>query len=272
MTITSLIDNISTQGFPVEHGLSLYIRLEDGTSVLFDMGQSDLFLHNAQRLGLRIEDVNLTILSHGHYDHGGGLSSFLSVNSHASVYVQADAFLPHYSLRANGLAPIGLDPTLATHPQVVFCSGVTHLSPSLTLFDNVQGKCCYPPANRRLFGPDSHLQDAFSHEQHLLIQENNLSVLFAGCAHAGIVNIIDRATDLIGHAPSVVVAGWHIMNSGLSPKEDQIYLTQLAHELNRYPHTVFYTMHCTGIDAFRYLQPLLPNRLFYLDCGNRVKI
>lgn len=77
MKITSIIENTSTIGLPVEHGLSLYVQLDNGQNVLFDMGQRRLFTENAERLGLSISNVDTAIISHGHYDHGGGLRAFL---------------------------------------------------------------------------------------------------------------------------------------------------------------------------------------------------
>ena len=74
MKVTSLVENTSRRGLPVEHGLSLHIQLDDGRQVLFDMGQRRLFADNAERLGIRLADVDAAIVSHGHYDHGGGLT------------------------------------------------------------------------------------------------------------------------------------------------------------------------------------------------------
>ena len=76
MKVTSLVEDTSRRGLPVEHGLSLHIQLDDGRQVLFDMGQRRLFGDNAKRLGIRLADVDVAIVSHGHYDHGGGLRAF----------------------------------------------------------------------------------------------------------------------------------------------------------------------------------------------------
>lgn len=77
MKITSLVDNTSHAGLPVEHGLSLHIALDNGQNILFDMGQGSLFASNAATLGIDIASVDAAIISHGHYDHGGGLKTFL---------------------------------------------------------------------------------------------------------------------------------------------------------------------------------------------------
>lgn len=270
MIITSLIENTSAQGLPVEHGLSLHIQLQDGQKILFDMGQSELYWQNAQRLGIDLKDVNVAIVSHGHYDHGGGLESFLKNNDHACVYVHQDAFLPHYSLREEGLTYIGLNPQLADSPRLVMCQDITRINEHLTLFAHVQGEGCYPHANRLLFGPDKTEKDTFCHEQNLIIQQGDISVLIAGCAHRGIVNILNRCTQLIGHAPDYVLAGMHLMKSGLNPAEEAMWIRQLAMELMRYKNTRFYTMHCTGTEAFAQLQSIMGAQIQYLACGDQI--
>ena len=84
MKITALVENTSVPGLPVEHGLSLYIETTRHT-ILFDSGQGTLFAENAERLGKDLAKVDLMVLSHGHYDHGGGLKTFLELNDHAPL-------------------------------------------------------------------------------------------------------------------------------------------------------------------------------------------
>jgi len=272
MIITSLIENTSGKGLPTEHGLSLHIHMKDGQQVLFDMGQSDLFWQNALRLGLDLKDVDVAVVSHGHYDHGGGLETFLDNNTKAAVYLHKDAFEPHYSLREEGLTYIGLKETLKESTRLRMCDALTCINEHLTLFADVQGNCCYPQGNQRLFGPNRKEQDSFCHEQNLIIQEGNLSVLVAGCAHRGIVNILRRTTELIGHAPSYVLAGMHLIKSGMNPSEETNFIRQLATELMHYTSTKFYTMHCTGTEQFAQLQSIMSTQIEYLSCGDTVSL
>ncbi len=272
MRVTSIIENISHNGFPVEHGLSLFIHKEDGQAVLFDMGQGELFVRNAEALSLSVADVDVAVVSHGHYDHGGGLRAFLSENQKAKVYINNEAFLPHYSSRPTGLSYIGLDKSLQHCGRVVLCGDITRISGGMTLFANVQGSCCNPTGNRLLFGPDENENDNFRHEQSLIIEEYGKAVLFAGCAHRGIVNIIRKAAEITGKAPSYVFAGMHLVKSGLDEKEEAEFIEQLASELMRYSDTMFYTMHCTGEEQYAMLKSLMGDQIEYLACGDDVTL
>jgi len=97
MKITALVENTSCDpDLGAEHGLSLYIETRR-QKILFDMGQTDLFVSNAERLGINLSEVDLAVLSHGHYDHGGGLRRFLEINKRATVYLSRYAFEAHYN-------------------------------------------------------------------------------------------------------------------------------------------------------------------------------
>ena len=97
MKIISLVENTSVnEEIKAEHGLSLYIEAKKH-KILFDMGQTTLFLENAGKLGIDLSQVDVAILSHGHYDHGGGLEKFLEINKKAYVYVNQYAFDAYYN-------------------------------------------------------------------------------------------------------------------------------------------------------------------------------
>lgn len=273
MTITVLIENTSACAMPTEHGLSMHVALEDGRNVLFDMGQTDLLLKNAHALGIDLGRVDLAVLSHGHYDHGGGLGAFLGANVHAPVYVHDKAFRPHYSLRADGMRYIGMDTALHGSPRLVFCGdGPGEIVPSLTLFGGVCGSHPIPPGNMFLFGPSEAERDAFADEQNLIIREGKNIVLLAGCAHAGISNIMGRATEICGTPPTHVLAGMHLSKNGLAPEQEQEYIESLASHLLSFPGTQYYTMHCTGVEQYERLSQLMGRRICYLSCGESLHI
>lgn len=272
MKITSIIENTSKKGLHVEHGLSLYIEKDDEQKVLFDMGLSGMFVRNAESLGLSIADVDVAVISHGHYDHGGGLKTFFQENSKSSVFIHKDAFQPHYSLRDTGLQFIGIDKEWAEFERLVFCDKQKEINHNMMLYADVKGDCCYPHGNRLLFGPTETENDDFRHEQNLLIKENDKLVLFAGCAHCGIVNILRKAEDIAGKFPTHVFAGMHLIKSGLNEIEEDKFIESLASELLKYKDTMFYTMHCTGEEQYKKLKSLMGNQIEYLACGDSVKI
>ena len=269
MKITSLVDNISHPPFLSEHGLSLHIVTQQGLRLLFDMGQGTLFLENALCSGIDITQTDHAVISHGHYDHGGGLSAFLQHNHKARVWVAERAFEPHYSQHVDeGMRYIGLSAELEHHPQVKVVQGTVRIATGITLFSDVKGRVCFPKGNRRLFGPTMTQHDDFCHEQNLIIEEGSIISLFAGCAHHGIVNILERCREVIGRYPTHVFAGMHLMKSSEHP----LFLQELAHQLAMIPHCTYYTMHCTGLEAFTRLQQLLPGRIHYLACGDNVTL
>lgn len=110
MLIKTLVENTSiSKDFGSEHGLSLYIETKKH-KILFDVGASELFLQNAKKFDVSIADVDFLVISHGHYDHGGGLKTFFKENTKAEVFLHRLAFEKHYAIRPNDeLEFIGLD-------------------------------------------------------------------------------------------------------------------------------------------------------------------
>lgn len=278
MKITSIVENTSCIGYPVEHGLSLYIQLNNGQNILFDMGQGTLFADNAKKKGRSISDVNIAVISHGHYDHGGGLETFLKINSKAKVYIHRQAFLPHYSLRDTGLTYIGLNQELRKNDRIMWCGDITHVSDHMMLFAGVDGNCCRPNGNRLLYesankeailrdGITATYHDTFRHEQSLIIEEGDNIVLLAGCAHCGIVNIINKMKFITGKKPTHILAGMHLVKSGLDELTENKFIASLAHELMKYKDCHYYTMHCTGTDQYERMKELMSNQITYLSCG-----
>ena len=258
MRITALVENTAASDcVGCEHGLSLYIETEN-RKILFDMGQSDLFLHNAQQLGLDIAAVDTAVLSHGHYDHGGGLSAFWNANKNAPVYISRYAFEQHY----NGTEKyIGLDVALKDNEHIVFTDGVYPIADGLTLYhthDRVK------PFDLGSFGlnlveNDVFVPDDFRHEQCLLIEKNGKRVLISGCSHQGVLNAVTW------FHPDVLVGGFHFSKL---PLDDT--LADYAAYLNRFD-TVYYTGHCTGEEQYRFMKERM-ERLNYLAAGESIVI
>lgn len=195
MIVKVLSENTtSSERLGSEHGLSLYI--ETGIhKILFDTGASGLFVENAEKMGVDLTRVDLAVISHGHYDHGGGLKTFLGINKRAKMYLHQKAFEPHYANRPGGVkAYSGLDESLMPNERFVFCGDRFVIDHELELFSGVYLKKAYSFRQYRsvMKDGDAFVQDDFAHEQNLIMSENGKTLLIAGCAHTGIVNIIHQ--------------------------------------------------------------------------------
>ena len=259
MKLITLIENTSSREELVcEHGLSLYIEA-CGKKILFDAGQTAAFADNGETLGVDLKDVDLAILSHGHYDHSGGMSRFLQINPTARLYVHKDAFAPHFNSTG---AYIGPDPSLLDTGRVVFNPGQLPLADGLTLVDYASAPQHYPvdPAGLQMALDGVTCPEDFRHEQYLLIREGGKTICISGCSHKGILNITQWAD------PDVLVGGFHFMN--IDPQSEEKSRLDQAAEVLLKSKATFYTGHCTGLAPYEYLK----ERLHYLSTGAELYI
>ena len=264
MKLITLVENTSRCDLKPKHGLSLYLETEKH-KLLFDVGPDATVFENAKKRGVDLAAVDTVVISHGHYDHGGALSAFLEINRTAQVYIQRGAFVPHFSKAGLLKLPIGLDPALAQHPQVRLLDGDSVIDEELSVFTVSDTSRCHSPMNDVLL--DDKGKDAFSHEQNLVIR-GSATVLLTGCGHCGVVNIMEKAAPL---QPQYCIGGFHLFNPVLRKTAPDALLDEIASSLAAYPETVFYTCHCTGEKALRYLAAKTPN-LRPLSCGDELSL
>lgn len=258
MKITVLVENTSEcPNIQCEHGLSLYIETENH-KILFDMGQTELFSTNAEKLGVDLTEVDIAVLSHGHYDHGGGLKKFLEINSEATVYINKNAFGKYY----NGTEKyIGLADELKSSERIIFTDDYLEIAPKLSLFSCNNKPKFYDLGSFGLnkFTDGEYVPDDFLHEQYLLLEEQGKKILISGCSHKGILNIANWFD------VDVIVGGFHFSKLALDDK-----LKEYAEYLNGFK-TKFFTCHCTGMEQYEFMKKYMKN-LSYLSCGKSIII
>ncbi len=277
MKIYILTDNETcSPGILTEHGLSLMIELGD-RRILFDMGMTDVYRRNADTMGLNLHKIDYAVISHGHYDHGGGLSDFLEKTPGAPVYVRKNAFSSHESDRGDdGIFDIGIEmPSDEKDKKRIVLTGQEHeIEPGITLFAVPKLYTSMPLGNRKLFAKDQdgrRVPDDFMHEQNLLIQQDGISLLVAGCAHRGIPNILAWVNERFGVRPDCVIGGFHLSHSADFGEEGKSQLREYGEALKN-SGAICYTDHCTGMKSFRKLRKIVGNTLEYAYAGNAINI
>jgi 7,8-dihydropterin-6-yl-methyl-4-(beta-D-ribofuranosyl)aminobenzene 5'-phosphate synthase len=262
MKVTTLFENNTiSKEYINKHGLSLYIETSEH-KILFDTGTDDTFAKNAAKLGVNLEDVDIAVISHGHYDHGGGLETFLKINSKAKIYIGEGAFDNHI-LKILGIIRynIGLKKELLSNNRLVFVDGIVKID-DLILFSDIKGKKLLPKGNDKLLTVNNNKtveKDDFDHEINLLVNHSDKYSLFCGCAHKGIVNIIERTKDIINSDLNTVIGGFHLMGMNTKKLNVQQYLNELSMDLVNNNTEKYYTCHCTDEQAYSYLSQGMSN-------------
>lgn len=272
MMIKVLAENTAiSENYKSEHGLSLFIKTNNH-NILFDMGESELFIENAQKMDVDLTKVDLAFVSHGHYDHGGGLKKFLEINKIAKVYVHKKAFDGYYAKRPSGeLKYIGLDKV--NSQRIIFTDEYCKINDELELFSNVKQKRLSPHFNKMLYMQEKGKMalDTFEHEQNLIITAETKTALIAGCAHNGIVNIMDRYYEIKGSVPDFVVGGFHLFNHSSGESEEKNRIEEIAALINN-GRTKYYTGHCTGVYAYSALKEILRSGIENLSSGKVIEL
>jgi 7,8-dihydropterin-6-yl-methyl-4-(beta-D-ribofuranosyl)aminobenzene 5'-phosphate synthase len=264
MKIITVVENlVYRSGLAGEHGLSFYI--EDGKQkLLFDLGQSDMFLRNANILGIDIARIDQVVFSHGHYDHTGGLPSFMKKNKRAIFHVKKEARTPKFD--HTGKRFIGMPSTriprerLAPNNEADICK----LSEHIWLFRKIPIHNAWDTHFEGLrVVKDNRLQkDHFEDEQFIVIRKPREMIILSGCSHRGITNIILAAKKHFDLPVALVLAGIHL--KGIRSKQTfrkyaAFFLKNKVKKLR--------LCHCTGVEEYASLKNLVKGNIFYNHTG-----
>ena len=278
MKITVLIENrlhITDLRLAAEWGLSLHIAF-NGRNILFDAGASGSFANNAGHLSVNVSYIDTVVLSHHHFDHGGGLRRFLELNSTAKVYLgrtpDGDCIGKKYGLINKY---IGLDKTLIMDSPGRFeaVTENTEILHDVFIFHHILGSHPKPHGNKHLFLKRGGIlvPDDFAHEIIMAIKEDGKLVVFTGCSHNGILNMVDTVASKFKGVPiKAVIGGFHLI--GVPPLNfmagTKSEVRGLARSILDYPIEKTYTGHCTGTPAFKVLKSVMGERLIDIRTGS----
>lgn len=277
MRIINLVENEpGDTGCEAAHGLSFYVETENH-KLLFDTSPGDVIIRNAQKLCIDLTAVDIVILSHGHYDHSGGILPFAELNPNAGIYMQHNAGGEYYSYRGpeEGFRYIGIDKKILDLPQVKLLKGDTKIDDGLQLFTVDKRAFPLPSTNRwlRELCDGQYIQDDFLHEQNLLLTAGEKKILFCGCAHNGILNVMETLKRRFGEQmmPDLVIGGFHLMKRTEYSESDSAEVAEIANRLKNYK-AHFATCHCTGLPAFNQMKEIMGGQLTYVHSGDTVEV
>lgn len=273
MKITSIIDNISkNKSINSEHGLSLLIEFNN-KKILFDTGSSNLLLDNAKKLNIDLSDIDILIISHGHYDHMGGMRAFFSVNKKAKVYIKKQTNQQYYIKKQFYYKYVSGDLSLFDDfkDRFVYINKNTDISENISIITNINtiDNCDYIKNSMYKLNNRILYRDPLDHELLLVINEDNNLTVITGCSHSGIINMVNEVSLCFpGKKINNLIGGFHL--KGLNRSNDKIIINHLTAELKKYNIEKLYTCHCTSYKYYLKLKEILKDQIDYLGISDEI--
>ncbi|MGL5089087.1 MAG: MBL fold metallo-hydrolase [Cetobacterium sp.] len=246
----------------------MYIET-NGLKILFDVGESNKFWKNAEKLGIDLKDVDYLILSHGHKDHGGGLPYFLNKNKKARIFCSEYYFEKHYKKIFGAYIDIGISYEYLDVERFNFIEGSLEFE-NLILFHCLKNKNINP-LNDSLYIKNKdgeYEKDTFKHELHMIIKEKTQNSLVVGCAHIGVENILEESKFKVKSIHSLI-GGLHL-SSRTSLNKNEKYVRDTIEILNKFKIKNVYACHCTGEYALKKLDEKGKFLVEEIQTGSRI--
>ena len=274
--ITIVCDNSVFGSLDVigEHGFACFVET-DRANYLFDTGQGLSIVQNCRALKKDLGSIEAIMISHGHYDHTGGLPSVLPLTGPVDVYAHPDIFTEKMSV-SNGKTRFAGIPYRRSYLEALGArfrlgTGMTEVGPGLILSGEIPRNSAFEKGDTRLVVQNTEgggfQQDPLLDDQSLIIESDKGLILVFGCAHAGMINIIDYVTKRMNrdriHA---VIGGTHLGFANDEQIEETLKL------IDRYQIELIGVSHCTGLPNAARLHAKLKDRFFFGSVGATLEV
>ncbi len=270
---TILCDNYANFGLPVlaEHGFSLL--LEAQKPILFDAGKETI-IRNSTFFGIDFRKIDTVVVSHGHYDHTEGLYHLIKVGWRGRVVGHPENFSDRYAERKDKMIHVGIpykkEFLEARGVEFISTRKPFELEKGIVLSGEVPRINDFEVGDESLYikSGNNYIKDPFLDDQSLFIETEEGILVVLGCAHAGIINILDHARCIFGSNTKFfgIVGGTHL---GMCSKDQ---LKKSIEELRRFSFKFIIPTHCTGILAFCALRDVFFEKIVLGGVGKRVEV
>ncbi len=244
------------------HGLSLLINLKQ-SKFLFDFGQKGKIFHNAKLLNEDLKNVDFGVLSHGHYDHSGGLVRLLRESRDLKIYAHPEIFTERYSSGRY----IGIDENLRKYKKnFVFKKDVFEISNNIIFLGEIERFSREDESVKGFLKEDGN-KDSVIDDTSIFLKTEKGNMLFCGCCHSGLFNTLLYIKKKLG------VSSYYAIFGGLHLKNSSDKKLKLAKEiLTSIEFKKIYPMHCTGFKGKRFLIENFKDKVVTLSCGDVILI
>lgn len=273
ITLTTLVENCTHRaGLFAEHGLSFLVRTRT-SRIVFDTGQSGLLVENARLMGLNLDRANAVVLSHGHYDHTGGLAAVGAISPDASIFLHPDAMDSKFSKAADGTSRFIGIPSMSMEFlkgdaafKIVWTREAREVTDGVWVTGEIPRRSGYEDAGGPFYlNSECTVPDPLLDDQALFFEVRGGIVVVLGCGHSGIVNTLDHISRLTNGQPfRSVLGGMHLLAA--SPER----MDRTIEALRQWNIPKLVPAHCTGMSAVARLWAAFPNRCASCPVGTSI--
>jgi 7,8-dihydropterin-6-yl-methyl-4-(beta-D-ribofuranosyl)aminobenzene 5'-phosphate synthase len=268
LELTLVVENNSDDpNLSAEHALAIWIDYNDH-SYLFDTGQGEVLTANLDQLDLVVDDLDGVFVSHGHFDHAGGLAAIIKQQQAVPVYAHRDIWLDKYSVKREGLVWRGFELELEEMSNFKAVTELTEIEANLWLTGEVprQNEMELLDENYQLEVNEQLEIDKFRDDQTLILDTSKGLVILLGCSHVGVINILKYIEQKFTANIQAIIGGMHLVNA----EQDRIEWT--INQLAKIDWELLIPLHCTGQRAVEQMKDVFGDRVKVKSVGESIKI